>query len=461
MSLVARDLRPGEPEPLAQDVRQALAERRVDGVRLPVDGERELRHASSPPGCRRGGSAGTSRARRRAPRPRRPISGSVRQRSRAAVEQLADLVQLALVVPFALVACVQREPERAERVRLPRPEQRRRHREVLVDPRERERLREEVLALRLRRLERRLAVGDPVRVRVRACRGSAPRRARRSARCAARSAATRAAVRTDSRTRRRSAPAARAGRSSSRSIGLQTEVSKKTPRLPEKWPARLARSAMPACAMISCASGYASTSRCRWSRDRRQAAAAVDEDRHAALGRQREDGREPLVVEEELLRARMELDPARAEVEAASRLLDRPLVEREPDERDEPAVRARRELERPVVAGAEAGMPVGLVEAEHEAARDAVAGSSADRAPRSARPSRRCRAEVDVGVEDVVSAGRSRAELVLPVGEQRRGAVERVLHPWNLPPRLSRRSARGSARRRPARARRRPTGGRG
>ena len=47
-------------------------------------------------------------------------------------------------------------------------------------------------------------------------------------------------------------------------------------------------------------------------RDRRQAAAGVDEDRDASLGRQREDGREPLVVEQELLGARMELDPAGA-----------------------------------------------------------------------------------------------------------------------------------------------------
>ena len=57
--------------------------------------------------------------------------------------------------------------------------------------------------------------------------------------------------------------------------------------------------------------------------DRRQAAATVDEDRHAPLGRDREDRCEPLVVEHELLRARVELDAARAEVEAALGLLDR------------------------------------------------------------------------------------------------------------------------------------------
>ena len=69
----------------------------------------------------------------------------------------------------------------------------------------------------------------------------------------------------------------------------------------------------------------------------------------------------------------MELDPARAEVEAARRLLDRALAEVEPDERDEPALRALGEGERAVVGRAEGRMPVGLVEAEHEGARDAGA----------------------------------------------------------------------------------------
>ena len=107
--------------------------------------------------------------------------------------------------------------------------------------------------------------------------------------------------------------------------------------------------------------------------DRRQAAAAVDQDRHAALGGQLEDGREPLVVQQELLRPRVQLDPARAGVEAARRLVDRALREVEPDERDEAALGARRVVERAVVRGAKAGMAVGLVEAEHERARDPVA----------------------------------------------------------------------------------------
>ena len=78
--------------------------------------------------------------------------------------------------------------------------------------------------------------------------------------------------------------------------------------------------------------------------DRREAAAAVDQDRDAALGGELEDRREPLVVQEEALRARMELDPAGAEVEAAGRLLDRLLAQVEADEGDEAAVRALREL---------------------------------------------------------------------------------------------------------------------
>ena len=56
--------------------------------------------------------------------------------------------------------------------------------------------------------------------------------------------------------------------------------------------------------------------------DRRQPAAAVDQDRDVALDREREDRVEPLVADRELLGPRVQLDPARAEVEAAGRFLD-------------------------------------------------------------------------------------------------------------------------------------------
>ena len=161
---------------------------------------------------------------------------------------------------------------------------------------------------------------------------------------------------------------------SSRSTGLQTEVSKKTPALPPKRSASAARSAMPPCAMISCALGVGLDEAREVVGDRRQPAAAVDQDRNAALGGELEDRRQPLVVQEEALRARMELDPAGAEIEAAHRLLDRLLAQVEPDEGDEPSVRALRELERAVVRRAESRMPVRLVHAEHEAARDRRSG---------------------------------------------------------------------------------------
>ena len=103
--------------------------------------------------------------------------------------------------------------------------------------------------------------------------------------------------------------------------------------------------------------------------DRRQPAAAVDQDRHAPLGGEREDGCQPLVVQQEALRARVELDPARAEVEAALGLLDRALGQVEADERDQPSLGALRVLQRAVVRRPKRRMPVGLVHAEHEAAR--------------------------------------------------------------------------------------------
>src|SRR5919198_3714467 len=78
-------------------------------------------------------------------------------------EDVVDLVEL-LDVPVRLVTRIQSEPERAERVLLPRVDERHRHREVLVDACEHERLLEDLRALRLRRLERRDAVGDPIRV---------------------------------------------------------------------------------------------------------------------------------------------------------------------------------------------------------------------------------------------------------------------------------------------------------
>ena len=110
--------------------------------------------------------------------------------------------------------------------------------------------------LRLARLERRLAVGDP------RCRPPEhvaklllvePGLERRRG---GRGGASPAAARRGSRTRRATCSGEMRPNMSSRSIGLQTDVSKKTPGRPVKQSESAARSAMPACAMISCASGY-------------------------------------------------------------------------------------------------------------------------------------------------------------------------------------------------------------
>ena len=101
--------------------------------------------------------------------------------------------------------------------------------------------------------------------------------------------------------------------------------------------------------------------------DRRQPATAVDQDRHAPLGRDREHRREPLVVEQEALRPRVELDPARAELEAALRASSIGLSDR--SSRTNGISRPSDSLgrgERAVVRRPEPGMPVGLVHAEHE-----------------------------------------------------------------------------------------------
>ena len=71
-------------------------------------------------------------------------------------EELGDPLAL-LGEAVSLAAGVECEAEHADRVRLPRPEQRRRHGEVVVDARERDRLVERRGALRVARLERRIA----------------------------------------------------------------------------------------------------------------------------------------------------------------------------------------------------------------------------------------------------------------------------------------------------------------
>src|SRR3972149_4044700 len=106
------------------------------------------------------------------------------------------------------------------------------------------------------------------------------------------------------------------------STALQIEVSKKTPGGPANAAARAARAAIPPAG-------------------------------EAPRGGEGEDRLEPLVVQEEALRAGVELDAARTAVEAAAPLVDGVLGQVESREGDEQALRARRGCERPVVRGTE------------------------------------------------------------------------------------------------------------
>ena len=131
----------------------------------------------------------------------------------------------------------------------------RRHRQVLVDAREHHRLAEGVAPLRRRRLERRLAVGDPVRV-------AGEHLAHLVVVAARPTRAVRSAISSEhgcwpyGKSEAYSTCSGETWRKkSSRSIGLQADVSKKTPALPAKWRISAPRSAIPAWAMISCASG--------------------------------------------------------------------------------------------------------------------------------------------------------------------------------------------------------------
>ena len=157
--------------------------------------------------------------------------------------------------------------------------------------------------------------------------------------------------------------------------------------------------------------------------DRRQSTPTVNQHRDRPLGRQLENRRQTLVVEQELLGTGMELDAAGAEIETARRLVDRILGEVEPDERDQPTGGAFGERQRPVVAGTEARMAVRLVQAENEAARDPVLVHAALELLVVAGHSVDVRTEVGVGIEDLGPFGQLAAKLVVPLRHQPLGTL--------------------------------------
>ena len=189
--------------------------------------------------------------------------------------------------------------------------------------------------------------------------------------------------------------------------------------------------------------------------DRRQPATAVDEDGHPPLRRQLEHGREAGVVQQELLRARVELDPMRAAVEAPLRLGNRLLAQVEPDVWDHPPLRPFRERERAVVPRTEAGVAIGLVQAEDVAAGHPIPVEHRLELLVPADHAVDVVAEVRVGVEDVRTGRHLGPQLGLEFGEELARAFQR-LHEPTLPRWLTRTSRTGSGSGTRARARSRP-----
>ena len=162
--------------------------------------------------------------------------------------------------------------------------------------------------------------------------------------------------------------------------------------------------------------------------DRRQAAPAVDEDGHPTLRREGEDRVEPIVVQKEALGAGMQLDAARAAVEAAHGLLDRLLGEVEPNKGDEETTGTLGRGKRAIVRRSEGRVAVRLVEAEAERAADT--GASEERG----KLGERARESVDVGpavhmrIEELDALGHERGQLGVVRADQLLGPIELAMH---------------------------------
>ena len=422
VALTARDLRAGERQLLAERLGERRADLGVHVVAVVVDSQLHV-IASICAMC-------TSRWVRRIvcrASTSSSISGTVAHRSRAASSS-SRIPSTVFAVPVALRAGVDRKPEHADLVGLARPEQRRRHREVL------------------RGCARAAAAS-------RACRcptgsvgsgSSAPSASAFAlpasiARSWSSSYPARRAVFTESSKRRRLLPvrivarvdaparAGSGGRSRAGRSGSRSTCRRRRPCGRAMHAARPPGRRCPAWAMISVASGLRSTRRASPAAIGGRPRPRVDQDRHAPLGGELEHRAEPLVGRVELLRARVELDPSRAGVEAARRLLDRRLVQVEADERDQPAVRALRERERAVVRGAERRVAVGLVEAEHEGPRDPVVVHQLEQLVVVADHAVDVVPEVEVGVEDVGAGRQQPPELLGATGRPARA-------PWRARP---------------------------
>jgi hypothetical protein len=166
--------------------------------------------------------------------------------------------------------------------------------------------------------------------------------------------------------------------------------------------------------------------------DRRQAASAVDENRDAPLGRERKDRSQPLVVEEKALGSGVQLDSARATVEAARRLLDGPLGEIEADERNQDSAGLLRCRQRAVVRSPEGGLAVGFVQAEGEGALDPVALQDGDQLFVGGDETVDVMPEVDVGVEELRAWRDEADELVVEGRDEAACSLDCLFHGFGI-----------------------------
>ena len=123
--------------------------------------------------------------------------------------------------------------------------------------------------------------------------------------------------------------------------------------------------------------------------ERRQSPPGMDQDRDPRVFGEREDGPHLRTVEDEVLRARMQLDPARAGGQAAFALVDRIFGGVQAAERGEPAVAFRGPCDDAVVGDAIGGLCARDRAAgtrTRAARRRRRAGRAAVRAPASVRP---------------------------------------------------------------------------
>jgi hypothetical protein len=154
----------------------------------------------------------------------------------------------------------------------------------------------------------------------------------------------------------------------------------------------------------------------------------VDEDRDPPVSCELEDRLEPLVVEEEALGPRVELDAARSEVDAPARLIDGMLGEVEASERNQKPVRLLGRLERPVVRGPKTRVAVGLIHAEAVGSDRAGVAKEREELVERRDEAVDVPAAVDVRVEDLGSR-RDRSLELRRVGEDELiGPFERILH---------------------------------